>query len=334
MSSKTLIIAEVGSVHDGSFGNAVRLIDVAADCLADAVKFQMHIAQEETLPTAPSPPYFNAEPRYAYFERTAFSAEQWRQLKLKCEERRVEFLCSPFSIAAVERLDQTGVQRYKIPSGEITNIPLLESVARTGRPVLLSSGMSSWQELDRAVDVILKHNSRLVVLQCTSEYPCPDEHVGLNVMIEMGKRYNVPFGLSDHTLSNYAAYAAVTLGASVIEKHLTFSRKMYGSDARHSVEPEEFSALVQGIRSIERILASPVDKNDIGRFQVMKETFEKSVVSLAPIPAGALITSEMVGIRKPGTGLPASRLQEVIGSCASRDIPPHSVLQEVDLKWK
>ena len=330
--SSVLIIAEVGSVHDGSFGNAQKLIEVAAQSGADAVKFQTHIAAAETLRDAPMPPYFKGEPRYEYFERTSFSRDQWMALKAHCEAKGVEFLSSPFSIEAVELLEAVGVARYKVPSGEVTNLPLLEVIAQTGKPVLLSSGMSSWAELDEAVNTILRHHDRLTVLQCTSEYPCPYEEVGLNVMLEMRERYGLPVGLSDHTLTNYAAFAAVALGASVIEKHLTFSRCMYGSDARHSLEPKEFADLVQGIRATETMLASPVDKDATAAcLREMKDIFEKSVVSLVKIPAGTVITAGMVGVKKPGTGIPARRLPKIIGRTTCRHVAKDQLLNEEDL---
>ncbi len=327
-----LVIAEVGSVHDGSFGNAQKLIEVAAQCCADAVKFQTHIAASETLRDAPMPPYFKGEPRYEYFERTAFTREQWQALKSYCHEKQIEFLSSPFSIEAVELLESIDVSRYKVPSGEVSNLPLLVVIAQTGKPVLLSSGMSSWAELDEAVNTILRHQSQLTVLQCTSEYPCPYDEVGLNAMLEMRDRYGLPVGLSDHTLTPYASLAAVVLGAAVIEKHLTFSRRMYGSDARHSLEPDEFAELVSGIRAAETMMAAKVDKDATAvRLREMKNIFEKSVVSLAEIPAGAAVTAEMVGVKKPGTGIPARRLREVIGRCVVRDIAKDTILQEEDL---
>lgn len=327
-----LVIAEVGSVHDGSFGNAQKLIEVASQCRADAVKFQTHIAAAETLRNAPMPAYFEGEPRYEYFERTGFRREQWQALKSYCHEKEIEFLSSPFSIEAVELLESIDVSRYKIPSGEVSNLPLLVVIAQTGKPVLLSSGMSSWAELDEAVNTILRHHSQLTVLQCTSEYPCPYEEVGLNAMLEMRDRYGLPVGLSDHTLTPYASLAAVVLGAAVIEKHLTFSRRMYGSDARHSLEPHEFAELVTGIRAVETMIASKVDKDATAvRLQEMKNIFEKSVVSLADISAGTVITAEMVGVKKPGTGIPARRLRGVIGRCLLRDIAKDTILQEEDL---
>ena len=307
------------------------MIDTASKCGVDAVKFQTHIASAETLRDAPMPPYFRGEPRYEYFERTAFTREQWHALKEYCEGRGVEFLSSPFSTEAVEQLEEVGVARYKIPSGEVTNLPYLEVIAQTGKPVLLSSGMSSWAELDEAVNTILRYHNRLTVLQCTSDYSCPHEQVGLNVMLEMRERYKLPVGLSDHTLTNYAAYAAVVLGASVIEKHFTLSRQMYGSDAKHSLEPAEMADLVQGIRAIETMLASKVNKDDIARFAPMKSTFEKSVVSLMDIPAGALITEGMIGMKKPGTGIPAKRFREVLGKQARRWIKKDSLIREEDL---
>ena len=182
MDHKVFIIAEVGSVHDGSLGNAKKLIDAAAQCGADAVKFQTHIASAETIRDAPMPGFFTGEPRFEYFERTGFGLEQWCELKARCQERGVEFISAPFSNEAVELLEAVGVERYKVPSGEVTNLPLLEALARTGKPILLSSGMSSWPELDQAVQTIRQHHERLVVMQCTTEYPCPYEQVGLNVL--------------------------------------------------------------------------------------------------------------------------------------------------------
>jgi N-acetylneuraminate synthase len=328
-----LILAEVGSVHDGSFGNAGRLIAAAAGCGADAVKFQTHIAQAETLPDAPMPPYFKGEPRLQYFERTGFSLEQWRGLKAQCEEQEVEFISSPFSLEAVELLEAAGVARYKIPSGEVTNLPLLAAVAATGKPVILSSGMSSWAELDQAVEALRRGTGELTVLQCTSEYPCPYEEVGLNVMLEMRERYGLPVGLSDHTLTSYACLAAVTLGATVIEKHFTFSRLMYGSDAAHSMEPMEFADLVKGVRAVETMLASPVDKDRVERFSQMKLIFQKSVVSLTPIAAGQVLTAATLGVKKPGTGLAPARLAEIIGLTAARDIPAGRPLVAEDVHW-
>jgi len=332
MGMDTCIIAEIGSVHDGSLGNATRLIDAAAECGVNAVKFQTHIAPAETLPDAPMPPFFQGEPRYAYFERTGFTRKQWQALKAHCEENNVEFLSSPFSIEAVELLEELGISQYKIPSGEVTNLPLLGVVAKSGKPVLLSSGMSSWAELDIAVEILTQHHNDVTILQCTTEYPCEYQHVGLNVMLEMKERYKLPVGLSDHTATIYASLAAVTLGASVIEKHFAFSRKMYGSDAKHSLEPAGFADLVNGIRTIELMMNNPVDKSDNNRFKEMKDIFEKSLVALVDITLGETINPEMIGAKKPGTGMATAKLSQVVGHVAARSIKAHSLITEEDIQ--
>jgi N-acetylneuraminate synthase len=197
--------------------------------------------------------------------------------------------------------------------------------------VFLSSGMSDWNELDAAVEALTRHGSAVTVMQCASMYPCPNERVGLNVLAEMRKRWSLPVGFSDHTLDNHACFAAVALGAVVLEKHLTFSRKMYGSDAAHSAEPEQFAELVKGVRAISVMLAHPVDKDDVTTYRSMKDIFEKSVVSVVDIPAGGVIRADMLGIKKPGTGIPAARIDSVIGRRAARLIRADSVLSESDI---
>jgi N-acetylneuraminate synthase len=319
------VIAEAGMNHDGSLGNAIRLAEVAAECGADAVKFQLHDAAAETTRDAPSPPYFRHETRWEYFERTAFTDPEWRTLKERCDTAGIEFLCSPFSVEALERLERLGVRRYKIGSGEITNLALIRAAAATGKPVLLSSGMSSWAELDAAVDAA---GGDVTVLQCTSAYPTPPEQVGLNLLAELRDRYGKPVGLSDHSLGNFAAYAAVALGAAVVEKHFTLSAEMYGPDAALALEPDELEDLVDGIREIEAMLASPVDKDDLAPFEEMKRVFEKSVVATADIPAGTVLTREVLAAKKPGTGIPAARLDDVVGRTARVSIAADTVLTE------
>jgi N,N'-diacetyllegionaminate synthase len=319
------IVAEAGMNHDGSLGNAIRLAEIAAECGADAVKFQLHDVTAETIRNAPPPPYFTHESRWEYFERTAFSDEQWVTLKAACERAGVEFLCSPFSLEALTRLEALGVGRHKVGSGEVTNLELVRAAAATGKPVLLSSGMSSWAELDEAVAAA---GDDVTILQCTSAYPTPPERVGLNLLAELRERYGKPVGLSDHTLGLHAAFAAVALGAEVIEKHFTLSREMYGPDAALSLEPYELEELVDGIREIERILASPVDKDDLAPVAEMKRVFEKSVVATQDIPAGETISPEMLAVKKPGTGIPGRRLPEVVGRRARMPIPADTVLTE------
>ena len=327
------IIAEIGSVHDGSFGNAKKLIELAEGCGADIVKFQTHIAQAETIKNAPMPNFFKGEPRYSYFERTGFEENQWLDLNKHCKKNDIEFMSSPFSNEAVELLENIGIKYYKVPSGEVTNTPLLECIAETKKPVVISSGMSTWKELDRAINILERKNiNNTTILQCTTEYPCSYENVGLNVMVEMKDRYNLPVGLSDHTITNYASYAAVTLGASIIEKHLTFSRNMYGSDAKHSLLPMEFNDLVSGIKAIEILMHNHVDKNKYAKsLKDMKNVFQKSIVSNADIEKNTIIVEGMIGFKKPGTGIEPHNISQVIGKKAKRDIPKNTIIKIDDL---
>ena len=324
------LIAEIGSVHDGSFGNAGKLIEAAAACGADAVKFQTHISEAETLQDAPMPAYFRGEPRYEYFRRTGFRLEQWQALKAQCDALGVMFLSSPFSLEAVDLLEQVGMAVYKIPSGEVSNLPLLDRVKATGKPVLLSSGMSGWGEMDAAV-ATLSGGGPITVMQCSSAYPCPPERVGLNVMLDMGRRYGLPVGYSDHTLGHAACFAACALGAVTIEKHFTFSRLMYGSDAKNSMEPSEFRLLADGLRDIRTMLSNPVDKDDLAPYGDMKRIFEKSVVAARPLAAETVLAASDLAFKKPGDGIPAARWRDLVGRTLRLSVGKDHKFQPNDL---
>jgi len=325
------VIAEIGSVHDGSIGNALKAVEAAAACGADVVKFQTHIAEAETLADAPMPSYFKGEPRMDYFRRTAFSLLQWKKIAQHCLEHGVRFLSSPFSLEAIDLLEEVGAEFYKIPSGEVSNVPLLERVAATGKKVYLSSGMSNWAELDQAV-AVLRKGGPLVVMQCSSAYPCPPERVGLNVMMEMQQRYGLPVGLSDHTLGHAACISAVALGATVVEKHFTFSRLMYGSDARHSMEPDDFRAFCSHVKEAAIIRANPVDKDDLQDYRDMKRIFEKSVVMARAVQAGQSLQFADLAFKKPGDGIPAARYEELVGRIVRQTLPADHKIAWDDLK--
>ena len=325
------IIAEIGSVHDGSFGNAMKLIEVAAEAGADVVKFQTHIAEAETLRDAPMPSYFSGEPRFEYFERTGFTLDQWRELKAACAASGVAFLSSPFSLEAVDLLEEADVDLYKVPSGEVTNIPLMEKLATTGKPVILSSGMSDWGELDAAVSS-LREGGELIVMQCTSAYPCTPAQVGLNVIGEMAERYKVQTGFSDHTNGFAAAVGAALMGADIIEKHLTFSRKMYGSDAANAMEPADFRRYVDAVREAWIMRENPVNKDDLTPFADMKRVFQKSIVAKADLPAGHVISVEDLAFKKPGDGISAADYQSVVGREVLRPLAKDEMIKELDIK--
>ncbi len=320
--AQNLIIAEIGSVHDGSFGNALRLIEAAAASGAHVVKFQTHVAEAETLIDAPAPAYFKAEPRLAYFKRTSFSVEQWKSLAAKSKECGVLFLSSPFALEAVDILEEVNVSAYKIPSGEITNLPLLRKVAQTNKPVLLSSGMSTWKELELAVNEF-RGNKSICVMQCTSAYPCPPDKVGLNNLAEIARRFpGVTVGYSDHTLGTAAGIAAATLGATVIEKHFTFSKMMYGSDAKHSMEPSQFKDFCESVTEAWIMRSSPTDKDQLTQNEMgdMKNTFQKSIVLSLPLNEGHILTEKDLAFKKPGDGISSALWLEVVGRKLKRSI--------------
>ena len=325
------IIAEIGSVHDGSFGNACNLIKEVSKAGADVVKFQMHIAEAESLPSAQSPPYFSTEPRLDYFKRINFTKEQWSDLYVLAKESKVEFMCSPFSIEAVNILEDIGVASYKLASGEVTNHPLLEKVASTDKPIYLSTGMANWDEIDAAVKILQKSKGTLCILQCSSIYPCPNERVGLNIIKELRDRYKVSVGFSDHTLGMAASIAAVAYGANTIEKHFTFSRSMYGSDAKNSMEPNEFADFCKELRAVFSMRNSIVDKNDVSPYVEMKKVFEKSIVTSRALKKGTVLTREILAFKKPGNGISAAKYNELIGKKVNRDLPKNYLLKEEDL---
>lgn len=325
------IIAEAGSVHDGSFGNACKLVELAARCGANVVKFQTHVAEAETLENAPAPSYFAAEPRFAYFRRTAFSRPQWKELVSHAHAQGLRIISSPFAIEAVDILEEAGIDAFKIASGEVTNLPLLERIAATRKPTILSSGMSDWGEIDRAVET-LRPCGDLTVMQCTSAYPCPVERAGINIIPELAVRYGLPTGFSDHTSGIAAAIAAISAGAACVEKHFTFSRHMYGSDAQFGQEPEAFERYCRECKDAWQIRLHPVDKQDLSSFREMKSVFEKSIVAARSLSAGQVIERGDLAFKKPGTGIRADRVDAVIGKRLARDVALDHVFSDKDFQ--
>ena len=327
---KLEIIAEIGSIHDGSFGNAIKAIEASAGSGATAVKFQTHIADTETLETAPSPSYFKDESRIEYFKRTSFSKEQWARLRECCHVNKVEFISSPFSMEAVDLLRDIGCNAIKVASGEVTNTPLIRYIAKSMDKVYISSGMSSWEELDEAMTILSDVRS-VIPMQCTSKYPCPPESVGLNVLEEMSNRYKRGVGFSDHTTGSTASIAAVALGVVTVEKHVTFSRLMYGSDAGNGMEFDDFADFCSQLNDANLMRSRPVNKNDLDSLLEMKHIFEKSIVSNKAITAGSIVLESDLAYKKPGTGIPAKDFSQVVGKTTVRDIPSNKMIEWADL---
>ena len=328
------IIAEVSQAHDGSLGMAHAFIDAAAEAGADAIKFQTHIAAAESTAAEPWRQSFSAQDatRLDYWRRMEFSPEQWAGLREHSEKRGLHFLSSPFSLEAVELLRRVGVAGWKVASGEINHFALLDAMAETGQPVLLSTGMSPPEEIDAGVERVRAHGVPLAVLQCTSLYPCPPELVGLNLIPEFRERYGCAVGLSDHSATIYPGLAAATLGAEVLELHITLSREMFGPDVVASVTTSEFRQLVDGVRFIERMRAHPLDKSALPESATsLREIFMKSVVAARDLPEGTVLGPGDLAAKKPGTGIPARELPSLLGRRLRRSLPRDALLRPEDL---
>ena len=319
------IIAEIGSVHDGSLGNAKKLVELAHASGADCAKFQIHIPEFETTPNAPNPSYFTGESRYDYFKRTGFNRAEWLEIIDLCSNKKIDFMASVFSIEAVNFLVDLGCKKIKIPSGEVNNIPLIEHIAQCSKDVplevFLSSGMSNLAEIECASNILSERNIKLTIFQCSSSYPCSTSEVGLNVIELFAKKYpQIDIGFSDHTENYAAAIGAVCFGAVVIEKHITFSRKMYGSDASLAMEPDEFKKYCAELRNMANILKNPVSKNDIQKYEVMRKVFTKSVYAKCDLRKDKLIEFEDLIFLKPGNGIPASEFKDLLGKKLTQNV--------------
>jgi N,N'-diacetyllegionaminate synthase len=333
--ARCLIIGEVAQSHDGSLGQAHAFIDAIASAGADAVKFQTHIAHAESTRAEPWRLKFSRQDdsRYAYWERMEFTAEQWAGLKEHADERGLLFLSSPFSLPAVELLDKIGMNVWKIASGEVGNTVLLKRILENRQPVILSSGLSDWSELDEAVSEIRASKTDYAVLQCTSAYPCPPEKIGLNLIEELQYRYYCPVGLSDHSGQIYASLAAVARGAEVLEVHVALSREMFGPDVAASVTTAELKQLVEGVRQIEKMLANPVDKHaSAAELAELRRNFTKSIYAAEELAAGTILTGRHLILKKPGIGIPAGQMQNLIGQKLVRSLHADELVLLADIE--
>jgi N-acetylneuraminate synthase len=324
---RCLIVGEVALTHE--------FVDAIANAGADAVKFQTHIASAESTPSEPFRVKFSRqdETRYDYWTRMEFSEEGWRGLAEHARERGIQFLSSPFSIQAVDLLERIGMPLWKIASGETSNALLLDRVLDTGKPVLLSTGMSPLEEIDQAVARVRARDVDVGVFQCTTAYPCPPEKIGLNLIPFYRDRYSCWVGLSDHSATIYPGLAGAAIGIEMLEVHVALSREMFGPDVVASVTTQELRQLVDGVRFIERMRANPLDKNVSAQETApLRKLFTRSLVASATLPAGTVIAREHVVIKKPGTGLPPDRLDDIIGRRLARPVTADQVLAAEDIE--
>lgn len=332
--SKVFIIAEIGQAHEGSLGIAHSYIDALATSGVDAVKFQTHIAHAESSEFEPFRVKFSYEDatRYDYWKRMEFSPEQWLGLRQHCNDKGMEFISSPFSVAAVDLLEEIGVSKYKIGSGEVSNYLMLDRIAKTGKEILLSSGMSSWEELDKTIDFLRPYGNPLSVLQCTTAYPTQPVDWGLEVIPALKERYQLPTGFSDHSGDITAGIAAVALGATILECHVVFDKRMFGPDTPASLTLEQFSQLVKAVRQLEVALSSPSIKADNSRFTELKTIFEKSLAVNKDLPEGHVVSLDDLEAKKPsGKGIPAKDFHRVLHRSLKRDLKAWEFLNEEDL---
>jgi N-acetylneuraminate synthase len=323
-----LIVAEAGINHNGDLALARELVDAAAESGADVVKFQTHFPEHEMLRGGATAAYVG-ESLFDLLTRTALSRDAHFELRDRAAQKGILFLSTPFSREAADFLETVGVPAFKTGSGELSNVPLLVHIARKGRPMIISTGMSTPDEIDRTVGAVRATGTPFALMHCTSTYPTPYEHVQLECIPALQRRYGVPVGFSDHTLGSYLGYAVAAIGANVFEKHFTVSRTLPGPDQSGSMEPDELKTLVEGVRAIER--AHGATKQIQPGEQDVRAMANHSVVSLRPIRAGRIIDADDVWVKRPGTGIPASDLSNVVGKRARRDIAADALVSWDDL---
>lgn len=330
----TLIIAEVGVNHDGNLRKALKLVEVAADVGADVCKFQAFSAENVVSSWAPKAPYqmLNTSPKESHIEmlrRLSMPDEHYTILADRCKMLGIEFLCTAFDIESLHMLQRVGLQRLKIPSGEVTNLPLLREFASVGLPIILSTGMSDLQEVVSAVNALVSSGAdrgNLTLLHCTSQYPAPPESVNLRAMVAMQDALGLPVGYSDHTRGWEVSVAAVALGAVVIEKHLTLDSTAFGPDHSSSLEPHQFADLVKAVRVTETALGHEAKTPHSVEIPV-RDVARRSIVARRAIAEGEVLKAEDLATKRPAGGLSPMVWDSVVGSIARRNFEPDEFIE-------
>jgi N-acetylneuraminate synthase/N,N'-diacetyllegionaminate synthase len=330
------IVAEAGSNHDRKLEQAKQLIDVAANAGADAVKFQTFSADKIVAKTGSKAEYMEKvsekESLYEIFKRIELPREWHRELAEYASEKSLIFLSSPFDEEAVDLLDELGVTAFKVASGELTNLPLIEYIARKGKPLIVSTGAATMDEVGEAVSVIRgTGNKKIVLLHCVANYPAAPENANLLAMSALKRRFKLPVGYSDHTLGTLTPLAAAALGAVMIEKHFTLSRKLPGPDHFYALEPNELKAMVDGIRAVEKMRGTPI-KKPVKAEQEIRKLARRSIFAKVDILAGAVIKKEMLVMLRPAIGLEPKHIGGIVGKRAKRPIKRHEAITREKIK--
>ncbi|MDB2648002.1 N-acetylneuraminate synthase family protein [Flavobacteriaceae bacterium] len=329
------IIAEIGQAHDGSLGIAHSYIDALAETGVTTIKFQNHIAEAESSIFEPFRINFSYQDktRYDYWKRMEFSFDQWCELKRHCEDKGLEFLASPFSVAAVEMLEKLNVKRYKIGSGEVNNHLLIEKIAATNKKVILSSGMSNYNELDSTINLLKTSKIDYSILQCTTSYPTKTEQWGLNIIPELKKRYGVPVGFSDHSGDIYASLFAASKGAEIFEFHAVFNKKIFGPDSTSSLTMKQIKKLILGLDQYIISENSKVDKDDLQQYNSLKNIFEKSLCVNKDLKKGHIISINDLETKKPkGKGVNSSEYKNILNKKINHDLKKWDFINEKNFK--
>ena len=324
------VIAEAGINHNGSLSLAKKLVNVAKKAGVDCIKIQTHITEEEMIKTKILPGKISKKPLWDIIKNCELTEKEELELNEYCKEKGILFLSTPFSIPAVNRLEKIKMPAYKIGSGELTNIPFLKRIAKTGKPVILSTGMSEMSEIKEAVKLFKKSKTPLAILQTTSEYPCDYKDINLGVIDNYKKLFNIPIGISDHSLGIYTALGAVAKGASIVEKHITLNKKMPGPDQKLSLEINELTELVKGCKAIKLALgdSKKILKNELPVLRFARE----SIVTKENISKGEKFSENNLTTKRPNTGeIPAKKFYKIIGKKAKKDILKNKQLKKCDV---
>ncbi|MEB2778418.1 N-acetylneuraminate synthase [Algoriphagus sp. D3-2-R+10] len=327
MINKVLIIAEAGVNHNGDIAQAKKLIDAAAEAGSDYVKFQTFKASKLVTKSAERANYQNAntgnsDSQYEMLKKLELSEDAHLELISYCKSKSIKFLSTGFDLDSLEFLNNIGIDLFKIPSGEITNLPYLRKIASFNKPVIMSTGMASMNEVQEAYEVLILeglHKSGISIVHCNTEYPTPMEDVNLKAMNDIGDKLSVKIGYSDHTLGIEVPIAAVAMGATVIEKHFTLDRNLPGPDHKASLEPTELKAMVAAIRNIEKAISGSGKKEPSPSEIKNKSVARKSIIATKAIKKGEKFSESNLGIKRPGIGVSPMRWDEVIGSYAIKD---------------
>jgi len=337
---KNFIQTENDCSVDEYLKNARALVDEAVKSGASAIKFQTHNVGDEQLDVNIVSPHFKGSDRYAWVKRNTFGTpmnEFWKPLKKYCDEKGIMFFSTPMSRGAARILNEVGVDLWKIGSGDILDFPMLDYMRQSGKPIIISTGMSTLEEIDSAVKFLRAKNDKVAVLHCVSKYPCPPEELQLNTIKFLKERYNMPVGFSDHSVGIDSSLAAVTLGATILEKHFSMSRELWGSDHKVSLTPAEFLNLTDGVKEVQTnvfkknsVLQSELVQKGMGDVKkvlqegeaVFRPLFRKSLMAGCDIPVGTSITPEMVYAMRPqqyAGGLPSEEYENILGKNVNKE---------------